>query len=392
MSDTTHQPHHNKSEKFLHLLWEFPPVIQGGLGVAGKALCDALASYGHLDIVCPETLGKRENNTAPYAIYQIKMPSQDHLNTTYVGNSHEFELYTREQINAFSKGVKAAHFTGYSTIHAHDWITADAAKSIQTANLPVHTPIILHIHSTQVDRIGSQTNGAIFDKEKQAMQDAHKIITVSEFTKRTIIKHYKIEQDEITVIRNSTTKLLAPKIRPPHPPTILFVARMEPQKSPLFALEVICAVLKKVPQARAIIAGKGSALETMRNLVKFKKMDSRIEVLGQIPHEKMHLVYQVSDLLILPSASEPYGLVALEAAQSGAAVILSDRCGAGETLRSAPQLTLNTTASFASWVETSVDLLTNDPLRDQQIAKQHTELNKYSWDDAAKKLVSTLEI
>lgn len=376
----------------LHLFWEYPPYIQGGLGVAGKALCDSLSKYTQLDIVCPETPSTKTTQKHPYPIYQIKMPSHHHLSSTYSSSQDEYEQLTKAQINAFSNGVKIAHFTKYSTIHAHDWITADAAQSIQQANKTNHIPIILHIHSTQIDRIGQQSNSAIFHKEKIAMQNAHKIITVSHLTKKTIIKHYHIAPQKIIVIPNSIPKLVTPSPRPPHPPTILFAARMEPQKSPLFALEIICAALKKVPKARAIITGQGSALNAIRNLVTFKNMNSRIEVLGHVPHEKMHLIYQTSDVLILPSASEPYGLVALEAAQSGTSVILSDRCGAAETLHSAPQLTLNTTDSFPSWVHTTISLLTDNNRRKQQIKNQQTELAKYSWDQAARKLLSTLEI
>ncbi len=398
MPDSTNHPHQKKNEKYLHLFWEYPPYIQGGLGVAGKALCNALSDYCNIDIVCPETPGAVAEQSYPCAIYQVKMSSFDHLSSTYTSGSHEYEQHTKNQINSFSKGVKAAHFTGYRAIHAHDWITADAAKSIQQANQPdqgnqqSYIPIILHIHSTQVDRVGEQTNGAIFIKEKQAMEDADKVITVSELTKQTIIKYYNIPSDKITVIPNSITKIKKIAHRFSHPPTIIFVARMEQQKSPLFAVEVICAALKKAPLARAIIVGKGSALNVIRDIVKFKKMDSRIEVLGHIPHEKMHLVYQNSDVLILPSTAEPYGLVALEAAQSGAAVILSDRCGASETLRSAPRLPMNTTDSFDSWVNTVVSLLSDEKLRENQVATQLDDLNKYSWNKAARNLLSTLEI
>jgi len=383
--------------KSLHLFWEFPPFVQGGLAVAGKALCDALSDYIEIDIAYPSSTQQHATTSGSYHTYPIHTAEDSicTINDGYLQSAHHFQQYAHQQIERFTTGVKAAHFTNYQSIHAHDWITMDAARAVQQNHPEKHTPIILHIHSTQVDRIGPHAKDIIFQKEHQAMLDADHIIAVSAYTRKCIIKYYNIPKSKITVIRNAhtpshTLPLKNHNTAKPHEPTILFAARLESQKSPLFALEIICQVLQKLPQAKAIIAGKGSFLEPMRKIIKFKNLNSRISILGHIPHDKMQLVYQEADVLILPSASEPFGLVAVEAALVDTVVITSPYCGVTETLTTAPQLPLNSSTSLTQWVETTINLLTDHPLRNEQIITQKQQLEEYSWDQAAKEILSII--
>jgi len=383
--------------KSLHLFWEFPPFIQGGLAVAGKALCNALSNYMEIDIAYPSSNQQHSDTSSNCHTYPIHI-TEDSICTSndgYLQSTQHFQQFARQQIERFTSGVKAAHFTNYQSIHAHDWITMDAARAVQKSHPEKHIPIILHIHSTQVDRIGPHAKDIIFQKEHQAMLDADHIIAVSTYTRNCIIKYYNIPESKITIVRNAhTPNPVHPqegqKSTKPHEPTILFAARLESQKSPLFALEVICQVLQKLPHAKAIIAGKGSFLEPMRKIIKFKKLNSRISILGHIPHDKMQLVYQESEVLILPSASEPFGLVAVEAALADTAVIASPYCGVNETLTAVPQLPLNSPLALTQWVQTTSNLLTDSTLRNQQITAQKQQLENYSWDQAAQKILSII--
>lgn len=131
-------------------------------------------------------------------------------------------------------------------------------------------------------------------------------------------------------------------------------------------------------------------LESVRELIKFKKMNHRVEVLGKIPQQKMHLIYQSSDILLLPSVDEPFGLVGLEAARSGLAVIMSDRCGVAEVLKSSPQISLNGKDSFNTWVNTAIELLTNHQTRQSLIEDQATDLFDCRWDKAAQQLLQII--
>lgn len=381
-----------KSEKLLHLFWEFPPYIEGGLGVAGENLCRALSSKVQVDIAHPQFCQTLVlDSSAKYHVFQIRSPEFTNSPPT---SSYASELYAEKlysQIYDFRKGVVNAHFTGYKSIHAHDWITATAAFSLQTSNKKQCTPVFLHIHSTQLERVGIQARGSIFKRELSAMKKADKIIAVSYKTKQVIIDHYSIDPRKISVIHNAAPLMpYALPLKKNTSPTLLFVGRLESQKSPFFAVEVICKVLKSMPRARAIIAGSGTMLESVRELIKFKRMNHRVEVLGKIPQQKMHLIYQSSDILLLPSVDEPFGLVGLEAARSGLAVIMSDRCGVAEVLKSSPQISLNGKDSFNTWVNTAIELLTNHQTRQSLIEDQATDLFDCRWDKAAQQLLQII--
>ena len=161
---------------------------------------------------------------------------------------------------------------------------------------------------------------------------------------------------------------------------VLFAGRLESQKSPLLALEIMMGALRRVQNARGVIAGGGEMLESIRQIVKFKRMEDRIEVLGRIPQTNMPSVYQDASVIVMPSLSEPFGLVALEAAREGVAVILSDRCGASELMSSAIVHNLH---DVDAWIDDVVELLENPDLCEDQVNKQLTDVGAYSWTDVS---------
>lgn len=386
ISKINHYATPKTDKKFLHLLWEFAPNIQGGLGVAGQALCQALSNYAKIHVVIPSTAKAdiaeiSKSSPDSMTVFQINLPESSYSDS-YSNNAHNL----LENTKIFSSGVENAHFTGYQAIHAHDWITAQAGIAVQKAN---GTPLILHIHSTQLDRVGLHSKDAIFEIEKKAMQAADHIVTVSQLSKNTLISEYAVSEKQITVIHNAIKPLNAPVERSPHPPTILFAGRVEQQKSPILAAEIICRTLNKIPEAKAIIAGAGSQLSEIRAVIKFKGLDARVEVLGHVPHDKMHLIYQSADVLISPSVSEPFGLVALEAAQSDLAVLLSDQYGASEILTSAPTIPIQ---DIDRWVDLSVQLLNSPKLLAKQIQSQKNDIlaHNNSWKSAAEQLLAII--
>jgi len=114
-------------------------------------------------------------------------------------------------------------------------------------------------------------------------------------------------------------------------------------------------------------------------------MGERIEVLGNVPQENMYSIYKEASVLIMPSVSEPFGLVALEAASAGAAVMLSDRCGVSEILKSAK---VNKLYDTEAWIDGLVDLLENSELREAQVKQQFLEIENYHWSDASDAVLS----
>jgi len=246
-------------------------------------------------------------------------------------------------------------------------------------------PMVLHIHSTHMDREGSHAMGAVFEHEKWAMKQADMIVAVSAYTKAVIIENYGVPEKKVRIILNAGGTALkhgeqlvrsySNKV-----PMVLFAGRLESQKSPLLALEIMMGALRRVKNARGVLAGGGEMLEPIRQIVKFKRMEDRIEVLGRIPQTNMPSVYQDASVIVMPSLSEPFGLVALEAAREGVAVILSDRCGASELMSSAIVHNLH---DVDAWIDDVVELLENPDLCEAQVNKQLTDVGAYSWTDVS---------
>ncbi len=393
MSEVAHSCRQNKhhfEKVMLHLIWENPDRIDGGMGVAAHALCGALSHYSGINVQVMTPDLSEVANTIDKNNYQLdidyhaalllqdRIEHQQSLEGMRVSMAEFAEEVKFSCLNKFERG-------GCSTVHAHDWMTAAAGVCVQRL---LRVPLVLHVHSTQLDREGVHSRGAVFQHEKWAMNKADVIIAVSDYTKRVITELYDIFPEKIHVIRNAvkedaSVKILSRTNAFKKEPIVMFAGRLVGQKHPEAAVEIISGALKKVPAAKGVIVGGGDKLAMLRELVKFKKMDDRIEVLGHVPQKNMRAIYDSASVLIMPSVSEPFGLVAIEAASAGVAVIMSDRCGASELLKSACIIDLH---QSQQWIDCLVKLLQNDELRERQVLQQWREIDGYAWSDAAAKL------
>ena len=376
--------------KLLHLVWEPATSVVGGLGVAVAGLCKALSEIDgvSVDVISPNieiTSGIQSSFTMnSYALkigaeealkLQESVIAEAELDKSLVGVESKVVDFTKKVSTQLVQCQK-----DYTVVHAHDWMTAAAGVWVKRS---MKVPMILHIHSTHMDREGSHAIGAVYDHEKWAMQQADMIVAVSAYTKSVIIKHYGVSEDKVRVILNAGGTALKhdgqsggeDKV-----PMVLFAGRLESQKSPLLALEIMIGSLRRVTGARGVIVGGGEMLDSIRQIVKFKRMEHRIEVLGRIPQINMPAVYQSASVIVMPSLSEPFGLVALEAAREGVAVMVSDRCGVSELMSLA---IVNSLCDVNAWTNGVVELLENSDLCEAQVAKQFNDIGSYSWKDVS---------
>ncbi len=369
----------------LHLLWEHPERIIGGLGVAGSSLCEALESIDGVGVQVLYPSANLVDGGDEGSGYGLDVGELELLDLASCVMGDFVNFGGDSVVSEYAREVKAWCDGGMegvcSVVHAHDWMTAAAGVYLQRV---LGVPLIVHVHSTEADRVGLHAKGAIYKHEKWAMEQADAVIAVSDFTKRLIIDHYDISADKVKVVRNGGVAVSGVFSRVTDEPVVMFAGRLVAQKCPEFALEVIVAALRRVRGARGVIVGGGDKLEVLRELVKFKGMGGRIEVLGGVPRGRMADVYSDADVMIVPSVSEPFGLVAVEAAQAGVAVILSDRCGAFEVLGSA---WVADCYDLDVWVDGVVCLLEDAELRGRQVRQQLRELESYGWLDAAHSVV-----
>lgn len=351
--------------------WEFPPKIYGGLAVASYGITKGLSMQSDMETVfcLPKPCGKEENflkiigmNSVPivwrnpdYEYVKSRMPAcmsaEDyyrlrdniyadfrymHVNDLgcmefaggYPSNLHE-------EINNFSiiAGV-VARSERFDIIHAHDWLTFPAGVH---AKMVSGKPLCIHVHATDFDRSRGQVNPTVYSIEKNGMDHADCIMCVSELTRRTVINEYHQNPDKVFAIHNAVYPL--PKEyqdipRPEHKKdkVVTFLGRITMQKGPEYFVEAAALVLKRTKNIRFCMAGSGDMMEAMIDLIAQRGIADRFHFPGFMRGKQVYECYKDSDVFVMPSVSEPFGIAPLEAMQCGTPSIISKQSGCGEIL------------------------------------------------------------
>jgi glycogen(starch) synthase len=357
--------------KALMFGWEFPPHILGGLGTASYGLTKGMHENGDMDItfVIPKPMGDEEKGFAQIIGANSTPVAWRDVNYDYVksriGNVMEPELYYRlrehiyadfnymrtndlgciefsgkypenllEEINNYSivAGV-IARTVPCDIIHSHDWLTYPAGIH---AKQVTGKPLVIHVHATDFDRSRGHVNPTVYGIEKDGMTQADHIITVSNLTRRTVIEKYGISPDKVTTVHNAVEPL-SPEIRnisvaPKKDKVVTFLGRITMQKGPEYFVEAAVRVLQKVKNVRFVMAGSGDMMEKMIDLVARRDIADHFHFTGFLKGKQVYEMLKASDVYIMPSVSEPFGISPLEAMQIGTPSIISKQSGCAEIL------------------------------------------------------------
>ncbi len=343
--------------------WEYPPIISGGLGVACEAISRHLAQQGvNIDFLIPTGWDMHKNNVNVYAVDQvndtlIQRLSIFKINTLlmpYMNEQQYIEQYEKyiksgekkrknlknlygpqlfQEVYLFALRVLLlARTMNFDIIHAHDWMTYPAAIMLKRFT---NKPLVVHIHATEYDRTGGNgINPKIYEIEKQGFMNADKIIAVSNYTKRMLIKHYGIDPSKIVVVHNAMENKLEynNKVIKPSDKIVLFVGRITLQKGPEYFIRAAKRVIEKDPSVKFIVIGTGDMQQRMIEEAARLGISKNVLFSGFMPREEVMKAYRIADLYVMPSVSEPFGLTALEAAIQGTPVIVSRQSGVSEVL------------------------------------------------------------
>ena len=358
--------------KVLMFGWEYPPHVFGGLATANFGITQGLHAQGDVDItLClPHPFGDEDRsackfvamNSVPIAwrdvdhdyvqqrVGNIMNPDdyfryRDHIYADfsymhvndlgcmefaggYPGNLHE-------EINNFSiiAGVVARQ-QEFDIIHAHDWLTYPAGVH---AKMVSGKPLCIHVHATDFDRSRGKVNPTVYSIEKNGMDHADCIMCVSELTRRTVINEYHQDPRKVFAMHNAVYPLSQELLdipRPEHPKekVVTFLGRITMQKGPEYFVEAAALVLQRTRNIRFVMAGSGDMLNAMINLVAERGIADRFHFPGFMKGKQVYEVYKNSDVFVMPSVSEPFGIAPLEAMQCGTPSIISKQSGCGEIL------------------------------------------------------------
>jgi len=324
-------------------------MLTGGLGVACAGLADELEKLIDLEVV---TSGEQ------------------------VGGYEGDDLSDLgERVDAFTARI-LDQAGEVDLVHAHDWMSFPAAMEIQAAR---GAPMVAHVHSLEADRSGPTGSEWIRSVELKGMQRADRVIAVSQYTARVAVDHYGVDPGKIRVVHNGAVGV-KPWRAEGKKPCILFMGRMTDQKAPEVFLEAAFQVAARCPGVEFVMAGRGPLLGELQHRVEHSAFHDRIEFTGFLERAAIHDLLSRSSLCCMPSRSEPFGLVALEAAQFGVPTILSCQAGVGEVLRSNPIVSVGDVDGFARHM---IDLLRDDTKRLALGERLIEEAASATWESAS---------
>ncbi|MBL0740596.1 glycosyltransferase family 4 protein [Chryseolinea lacunae] len=222
----------------------------------------------------------------------------------------------------------------HDVIHVHDWMTFPAGLAAKAES---GKPLIVHVHSTEFDRSGDHPHPAVFAMEREGLQGADHVVAVSAWTKQILVSRYGISPAKISVVHNGVVpkERSAALARRPGSQVVTFLGRLTFQKGPLYFVQAAFKVLQKFPDTHFIVAGSGDLFPAVVEHVAHLRLSSRFYFTGFLKGDHVDKVWSVSDLYVMPSVSEPFGITPLEAVQAGIPVIVSKQSGVSEVMQHA---------------------------------------------------------
>jgi glycogen(starch) synthase len=273
----------------------------------------------------------------------------------------------------------------YDIIHAHDWITFPAGL---TAKKVKNKKLIVHVHATEIDRSGEHPHPVIFAIEKEGLEGADHIIAVSEWTKQVLIKYYNIEAEKISVVHNGVVtkeknQFTKDKFLGSH--VVTFLGRITYQKGPFYFVQAALKVLEIFPDVHFVVAGSGDLFPRMVELVALFKLSDRFHFTGFLKGDDIERLWSLTDLYVMPSVSEPFGITPLEAIQAGVPVIISNQSGVSEVMPHAIKVDFWDVIALANAI---CNVLAYESLSTSLRENSRNKLLDLTWAKAARKTKS----
>ena len=281
--------------------------------------------------------------------------------------------------------VAIARKARFDVIHVHDWMTYPAGMLVKQLT---GKPLVAHIHALEHDRSGDNLNQTVADIEKAGMEAADRVVAVSHYTKQEVMAQYGIPEDKISVVHNAVSRndihksVVIPE-RCRHEKRVLFMGRVTYQKGPDYFVEAAKLVLDRLPHTRFIMAGSGDMLPNMVRRVAHLRIGDRFHFTGFLRNGEVDRMYAMSDLYVMPSVSEPFGIAPLEAMAYDVPVLISRQSGVAEVVRNAIKVDFWDVREMANKI---CALLAYPLLAAEEVRNCREELKNIRWENAATKL------
>ena len=418
--------------------WEFPPHIAGGLGTACEGIVRGLAYNGvEVLFVMPKASGDEDqscaqiinasdvavhnvsetveefidkvkfinvdSNIVPYVdpeeyFEAIEMMKKNQVKETSIGFGQKFQFSGKyganllEEVSRYAQvgGTIAMQHDGeFDVIHAHDWLTylaGIAAKEL------TGKPLVVHVHATSYDR-GSEDmiDTRVLAIEKKGMLAADRVVTVSDLTRNIVINKYGIDPAKVVTVHNAVDFSGRDNIqveRGIDDKIVTFLGRITFQKGPEYSIEAAAKVLKRTKNVRFVMAGSGDMMNRAIEQVARLGISDRFHFTGFLRGQEVQKMFALSDVYIMPSVSEPFGISPLEAMRSNVPSVISFQSGAAEVLKYALKVDFWDVDAMADDIYA---LLQYPALAEFATKQGYDEVNELKWNNATAKLKTVYE-
>ena len=269
-------------------------------------------------------------------------------------------------------------------IHAHDWLTYYAGIAAKRVS---GKPLVVHMHATEFDRSGENINTIVYNIERTGMMAADRVMAVSNLTRNIVIEKYGIPADKVVTVHNGVrfkTHEGPEEKRGVEDKIVTFLGRITYQKGPDYFVEAAAKVLKRLPNVRFVMAGSGDMLNHIVRRVAKLGISDRFHFTGFLKGDEVRRMFELSDVYIMPSVSEPFGISPLEAMKSNVPVIISKQSGVAEVLTHAIKVDYWDVDAMADAI---YSLVSYPALHNMFITKGQEEVTTLKWDNAARNVL-----
>ena len=323
--------------RVLHVSWEFPPIVYGGLGRHVHALSTAQAQRGDDVIVLTQADGDESSRAEVDGVTVVRAP-HDPPGLPFT-EEHLLTWVLAMQTGMIRTGLDLG---AVDVVHAHDWVTAHAAVTLR--NALGSRCLVSTIHATEAGRHQGWLPGPLSDSihsiEHWLVQHSDRVIACSRHMSREIEQLFGLADDRVSVIANGidvdrwrATPARTAHARAAHAgtgPLVVFVGRLEWEKGAHTLVDALPRLRRRLPGVRAVIAGRGGLAEGLQTQVRERRVRGAVDFVGWLPEPELHALIAAADVLVVPSIYEPFGLVALEGAAIGTPLAVARTGGLAE--------------------------------------------------------------
>jgi glycogen(starch) synthase len=384
--------------RVLLISWEYPPVIEGGLGRHVRKLSEHLVSEGVEVHVLTRGGGRLpvEEERHGVVVHRVREPEFPKDIDAFVHWVDRMNADMREL------GAELCARYEFDVIHSHDWLVAGAAEMVARR---YERPWLTTVHATEFGRhqgwVHKHPQSHIHAVERAMVRRADRVITCSEYMRSHVSSVFGVSPARVTTIPNAIDPAdlqpvvddlaaLRSRFAAPSERLVLLVGRLVHEKGFHLALDALAPVIKRLRDVRFVIAGSGTAETELKRQARRLGLMRHGTFLGWVGDDMLHSLYRVADLCIVPSIYEPFGLVALEAMASGCLCVVADTGGLREVVPADGSVGVRFASRDSAALEAVLDeVLGDDAARAQMVAEAREHVLRFDWAEVARR---TLEV